>query len=68
MIRAVLTPTLPPSRSKLYEVGKRQAAGYSLFVASGHIACYASKVREGLGRKAWPTSSPEPLTTRSGRP
>ncbi|KAG2441527.1 hypothetical protein HXX76_003149 [Chlamydomonas incerta] len=29
---------------KLYEVGKRQAAGYSLFVASGHIACYASKV------------------------
>ncbi|KAG2499446.1 hypothetical protein HYH03_002393 [Edaphochlamys debaryana] len=29
---------------RLYEVGKRQAAGYSLFVAGGHIACYASKV------------------------
>ncbi|GFR44975.1 hypothetical protein Agub_g6285, partial [Astrephomene gubernaculifera] len=29
---------------RLYQVGKRQAAGYALFVASGHIACYASKV------------------------
>ncbi|GLI70491.1 hypothetical protein VaNZ11_015397, partial [Volvox africanus] len=29
---------------RLYEVGKRQAAGYALFVAAGHIACYASKV------------------------
>ncbi|GLC45649.1 hypothetical protein PLESTB_001790300 [Pleodorina starrii] len=29
---------------RLYQVGKRQAAGYALFVAAGHIACYASKV------------------------
>jgi hypothetical protein len=32
------------ARSRLYEVTKRQAAGYALFVSSGHIACYASKV------------------------
>eukprot|EP00201_Polytomella_parva_P022584 CAMPEP_0175045550 /NCGR_PEP_ID=MMETSP0052_2-20121109/4493_1 /TAXON_ID=51329 ORGANISM="Polytomella parva, Strain SAG 63-3" /NCGR_SAMPLE_ID=MMETSP0052_2 /ASSEMBLY_ACC=CAM_ASM_000194 /LENGTH=394 /DNA_ID=CAMNT_0016309109 /DNA_START=588 /DNA_END=1769 /DNA_ORIENTATION=- len=29
---------------RLYQIGLRQAAGYSLFVMAGHWACYASKV------------------------
>ena len=46
-LTALLHPLLPrPAApcSRLYEVGKRQAAGYGLFVMFGHIACYASKV------------------------
>lgn len=43
-------PPLAPSPSRLYQVGKRQAAGYALFVATGHIACYASKVRRKRNR------------------
>lgn len=30
--------------SRLYAVGLRQATGYGLFVATGHIACYMTKV------------------------
>jgi len=35
---------LLPAHSRLYAVGLRQATGYGLFVATGHIACYMTKV------------------------
>jgi hypothetical protein len=37
--------SLPHACSRLYQVGLRQATGYGMFVASGHIACYMTKVQ-----------------------
>ncbi len=31
-------------RRQLYNVGLRQATGYGMFVVSGHITCYMTKV------------------------